>query len=396
MLTDTKSKLRSNIWKFYLHQIFAGMFFYIPVNVLFLQSNGLNLTQVMILQSIFSVIVVALEIPTGYFADIYGRKRALVLARVSFLVAMSAYSLGHNFAQFLIAEIFLALGASLTSGTTSAFVYDTLVELKEEQNFKKIFGNAISIGIIAAAVSSLLGGLIATIDLRYTLYASIPFFSLLIPISLSLHEPARHRLIVKKGFVREIFSILKIALIENKKLRWLMLYSGIVFSFNLSAASLYQPYFKLSGLDIAYFGIVFASFHIVAAISSKYSHKLEAKLGQKYSLVMLIFLVSGSYFLMSNFIFLLSFSFSFLHQFVRGFKNVVVADYVNKLTTSDMRATVLSVESFVGRLLYAAIIPIVGWIADVYSLTQALTVLAFTTLFLGIIILIALRKYRLV
>lgn len=175
-----------------------------------------------------------------------------------------------------------------------------------------------------------------------------------------------------------------------------MVYSGIVFAFNLSAAALYQPYFKLSGLDIVYFGIVFASFHIVAAITSKYAYKLEAKLGQKHSLVMLIFLVSGSYFLMSNFIFLFSFSFSFIHQFIRGFKNVVVADYVNKLTTSDMRATVLSVESFIGRLLIAAVIPFVGWMADIYSLTQALTVLAFTTLFLGIIILAGLRKYRLI
>ncbi|PIS13589.1 MAG: hypothetical protein COT67_00970 [Candidatus Tagabacteria bacterium CG09_land_8_20_14_0_10_41_14] len=250
--------------------------------------------------------------------------------------------------------------------------------------------------MIALAVSNVLGGLIAKIDLRYTLYASIPFFALLIPVSLSLHEPTRHKLIFQKGYIREIFKIMKVALIENEKLRWLILYSGIVYSFNQSALWLYQPYFKLSGLDIAYFGVVFASFQVVAAISSKYAHRLEKKLGQKYSLVMLIFLVSGSYFLMSNFIFLFSFSFSFLHQFVRGFKNVVVADYINKLTTSDMRATVLSAESFVGRLLYAAIIPIVGWLADIYSLAQAMTVLAFTTLFLGIIIFVALRKYRLV
>ncbi|PIS13588.1 MAG: hypothetical protein COT67_00965 [Candidatus Tagabacteria bacterium CG09_land_8_20_14_0_10_41_14] len=59
-MTDTKTKLRSNIWKFYLHEIFAGMFFSIPVIVLFWQNNGLSLTQVMILQSIFAVTVVVL------------------------------------------------------------------------------------------------------------------------------------------------------------------------------------------------------------------------------------------------------------------------------------------------------------------------------------------------
>lgn len=393
-MTDSESKLRSNIWKYYLHEIFAGMFFSIPVIVLFWQNNGLTLTEVMLLQSIFAVIVVVLEIPTGYFSDIYGRKTTLVLSGISTFIAISAYSLGHNFAQFLIAEIFFALGVSLASSTSSAFIYDTLVDLKEEQNYKRIWGNTLFAATIALAISNILGGFIAKIDLRYTLYASIPFFALLIPTTLSMYEPKRHRLIFEKGYIWEIFKIIKVAVIQNGKLKWLILYSGIVYAFNQSALWLYQPYFKLSGIDIAYFGIVFASFQIVAALSSKYAHKLEEKLGQKYSLVMLIFLVSGSYFLMSNFIFLFSFSFSFLHQFVRGFKNVVVADYLNKLTTSDIRATVLSAESFVGRLAYAAVIPIIGWIADIYSLVQAITVLAFTTLILGIIFLIVFRKYR--
>jgi len=230
--------------------------------------------------------------------------------------------------------------------------------------------------------------------LRYALYASIPFFTLMIPVAFSLQEPKRHKLIFEKGYAKELFKIIKVALIQNKKLRCIIIYSGIIYAFNQSALWLYQPYFKLSGLDIAYFGIVFASFQVVAAFSSKYAHKLEEKLGQKYSLAMLIFLVTGSYFLMSNFVFLFSFSFCFIQQFVRGFKNTVVTDYINQLTESTMRATVLSAESFVGRLFYAAIIPIFGWIADVYTLEQALTVMGITTLISGIIILIILKKNK--
>jgi len=130
----------------------------------------------------------------------------------------------------------------------------------------------------------------------------------------------------------------------------------------------------------------------VAAFSSKYAHKIEEKIGQKYSLAMLIFLVAGSYFLMSNFVFLFSFSFCFIQQFVKGFKNAVITDYINQLTNSSMRATILSAESFVGRLLYATIIPIFGWIADIYTLQQALMVMGATTLISGIIILIILKK----
>ena len=77
-----------------------------------------------------------------------------------------------------------------------------------------------------------------------------------------------------------------------------------------------------------------------------------------------------------------------------GFKNVIVTDYINQLASSNMRATVLSAESFVGRLLYAAIIPIFGWIADVYTLKQALTVMGATTLISGIIVLMILKRNK--
>ncbi|MCD4705752.1 MFS transporter [bacterium] len=366
------------------------------VIVLFWQENGLSLTEIMILQSIFAILTVIFEIPTGYFADVYGRKKTLVIAGIMGLIAISAYSIGHNFFHFLIAEIFFALSISFASGTMSAFIYDTLQNLGQEETYKKIWGNALFYGMISLALSSIIGGFIAKIDLRYTLYASIPFFALLIPLTISMQEPKRHKFIFKKGYVKELLRAIKVALMQNKRLKWIIIYSGVIYAFNQSALWLYQPYFKFSGLDIVYFGFVFASFQVVSAFSSKYAHKIEEKLGQKYSLAMLIFLVAGSYFLMSNFVFLFSFSFCFIQQFVRGFKSVVVTDYINQLTTSNMRATVLSAESFVGRLLYAIIIPFIGLIADVYTIGQALTVLAITTFVSGIIILTILRKNKVI
>ncbi len=53
-----------NIMKFYFLSIFRGMAFFVPVAVLFWQENRLSMTEVMILQSLFSIAVVALE--NGY------------------------------------------------------------------------------------------------------------------------------------------------------------------------------------------------------------------------------------------------------------------------------------------------------------------------------------------
>ncbi len=386
-------KIKNNIWKFYLYQIFASMFFAVPIIVLFWQNNWLSLTEIMILQSIFAILTVALEIPTWYFADTYGRKKTLIIAAIAWLFAITSYSLWHNFYQFLIAEIFFAFSVSFTSGTMSAFVYDTLSDLKKEKEYKKIWWNILFYGLIALALSNAIWWFIAKIDLRYVLYLSIPFFASMIPLVFSMEEPSKHKIIVKKWYMKELFKNIKHTL-KNDKLKRIIVYSGVIYAFNQSALWLYQPYFEISWLDIIYFWIVFASFQIVAAFSSKYAYRIEKKLGQNSSLIMLLVLVTGSYFLMSNFVFLFSFSFCFIQQFVRWFKKVVITDYINQLTNSDIRATILSAESFVSRLFYAIVIPIFGWIADIYSLTQALTVIWITALISWIIVLIIIKKNK--
>lgn len=391
-----EKRLQANIWKYYLRQFFAGMLFVVPVIVLFWQENGLTITEIMILQSIYAIVVVLLEIPTGYFADLYGRRKSLIVAGFASFFAIFAYSISQNFLQFLAAEILFALGISFASGASSAFIYDTLSSIKRESEYKKVWGNSLFISMMAVGLSGIIGGFVADIDLRYTMYASLPFFAIVIPITFWMHEPAKEKTIFKRGYGKEVFDTIKSTFLTNKKLMWLIIYSGVVYAFNQAALWLYQPYFALSGLDIVYFGFVFAGFQLVAAVSSKYSHEIETFFGKKFSLMMLIFLVSVSYILMANFVFLFSFSFAFLQQFVRGFKDVVVNDYINKLAKSNTRATILSSDAFIGKIIYAAVIPIIGFITDTYSLLQAVMVLGIFTLFMGLIMIFLIKKYKVV
>jgi MFS family permease len=390
------TNLKSNIWKFYLFQAFRNLAFFVPIIVLFWQDNGLSLTEIMILQSIFAISIVLLEVPTGYFADVFGRKKSLMYSGYFLFFAILSYGLGSNFYHFLIAEIFWAFGNSLISGSDSALVYDTLKDLKQEKDYKKIWGKSMFYLTFAVAFASIIGGFIGEINFRWTFFAMLPFVIALIPLSYSMQEPKRHKLIFKEGYLLELFKTLKYALVENKKLKWLIIYGGIAYGFNQAAFLLYQPYFKFTGLDIVYFGFVFASFQVVSGISSKYSHKIEEILGERKSLMMLPVLIGSSYLLMSNFIYLFSFTFVFLQQFARGFSSVVMNDYVNKLISSDVRATVLSVKNMVGKLIYALIIPFSGWIADVYSLLNALTILGVTVLVVGGVVLFVLHNDKVI
>jgi len=65
-------------------------------------------------------------------------------------------------------------------------------------------------------------------------------------------------------------------------------------------------------------------------------------------------------------------AFFFLINFIRGLKEPILKDYINRYTTSDMRATVLSINSFLIRGIFAVFSPWVGWMLDVYNFKWAM------------------------
>jgi MFS family permease len=395
-VNSPNKKIERNIWIVYIQSIITQLGFFLPIIVLFWQENGLDFTQIMLLQSLYSIAVVFLEVPTGYFADLFSRKRALTLASIFLASGMLIYSLGHNFFMFLLAEIVWAIGVALMSGCDSALVYDTLLALGRKTEYKKIMGKALFYGFLSIAAGSILGGIIGRYDYRWTFYAFIPFLLLLFPLSLAIHEPERKKFIHEKGHFKQMLKIARSVFSENEKLRWLVIYSAIILGFNQASLWFYQPYMQLGGVDIIYFGAIFASFQIVAAISSKYANDIEQKLGQKYSIMLLAVLLVGSFFLMSSFVFLFSFSFVFLQQFVRGFGKVVISDYVNQETKSDVRATVLSVNNLGARIVYATIIPFLGWTADKYSILEALMIAGILAAVFGLLILFILKEKKVI
>lgn len=396
MSKSYKEKLERNIWKFHAYNIIGGFMLFLPVIVLFWQENGLSLTQIMTLQSLFSISTIILEIPTGYLADVYGRKKTLLLASFTVVAAIIMYSISHGFYGFLAAELVWGVSIALMSGADSAFLYDTLKELGREKEYKKLWGMKTFYGFIAMTIASIIGGFIGNYSFRWTFYAMIPIIALLIPLTLSFKEPRVHKPIVNEGYARDLINIMKNNVWNNKKVFWMTAYSCFVIGFNWSAWALFQPYMKETGVKIIYFGIIYAGFGLFAALASKYAHDIEESIGERYTLILMALLVPIGLLLMGKIIFLYSFIFILAQQFVWGFSEPIISDYLNKLTPSNVRATVLSIKNMILRIFYAILLPIVGWISDAYSITQALTVLGITSLISGVTVLVILHKKRVI
>lgn len=367
--------LRRNIIRYYVISFLSGLIFSIPIIVLFWRDSGLNMFQITFLQSLFVIAVVIFEVPTWYIADILGRKKSIIISLFFHFLWYVAYWFWSNFLWFLLAEILLAFAVSFLSWAEDAFIYDSLKEVWEERKFKKIMWNSVAFSMLAVAISSISWSFLIDIGYRSLIWLSVPFMFIAFILSFGLVEPNKAKILIEKNYLFDLWKSIKFVFVKNAKLKWFVLYFAIINGINSAALWFYQPYFELSSLNIVYFGILFASFQIFTALVSKISHNIENFIWKKYSIVLMLVLLVSSYFLMWNLVFAFSFGFAFLQQFVRWFNKIVVSDYINQEVDSSRRATILSVNSLFGKLVYSSMIPLAGYIADVKWILYSLNIL---------------------
>ncbi|OFY24074.1 MAG: MFS transporter [Bacteroidetes bacterium GWF2_33_38] len=360
----------NNIYKLYVIKIAKWFMLTMPIIVLFYHENGLEMKDVLLLQSIYSLAIVALEIPSGYFADVWGRKNTIIIGSFMGVFGFCIYAISFDFWGFLIAEILLGFGQSFISGADSALLYDTLHDHNKTDKYVKYEGKIISIGNFAEAVAGIIGGFLATYSLRTPFYFQIGVAALAVPASFLLSEPK----VTKKAIpsFRNIIGIVKLSLHDDKKLKWNIIFSSIIGSATLTMAWFVQPYFKALNLPIFWYGILWTGLNLLVGISSLVAHKIILKINQIQTITAIVILISSLYIALSQFIFLWSIPFLFVFYFVRGVATPVLKGYINQITESEIRATVLSIRNFSIRIIFSVTAPFIGYINDLYSISIAL------------------------
>ena len=362
--------LKSNINKMYLLKAVKWFMIIMPIIVLFFEEHGLSLTQIMILQASYSFTVALFEIPSGFFADIYGRRSSLFYGSIFIFIGYLIFSFFSGFNEFFIAEIFLGIGGSLVSGADSAIIYDTLLELNQDENYTKIEGRNYGIGNLSEGIAGVLGGFLAlaSLDLPVYIQTFIMFFS--IPISYSLIEPKSSYKLAKS--LNSILLIVKEIFFYNNKLKWYIIYSSAMGVGTLSIAWFVQPFLIELQTPLIYYGVIWASLNIIAGIASYYSYLFNSnKLLIYISLLMITsFVCLGLNITIYGLIFIV------IIYIIRGVITPNLRNLININSTSERRATVLSLRSFMIRISFAIIAPIFGYITDSYNISYVFYVLA--------------------
>ncbi len=337
-----------------------------PILMLYFKDTGLTTEESFRLKAVYSIAIVLFELPSGYFADLFGRKRTLIIGAICGVLGFSFYSMGHGFWFFLAAEITLGIGQSFISGADSAMLYDTLQATKNEKKYTLYEGRTTAIGNFSESLAAVLGGLLAQISLRFPFFVQTGVAFIAVPAAFLLVEPAINRVTSTAGW-KDMGRILK-NIYTHQKLRSAVLFSSITGLATLTMAWVIQLYLE-EGLSFSYvaIGATTAAFNLIVALFSVLAYRLSNTTQPRHlqlAIALLIpagFIITGLSGAITAMIVL-----TFFHM-LRGVATPVLKDYINTHTHPGDRATVLSLRSLLIRLVFAVAGPLCGWLIDAYS-----------------------------
>jgi MFS family permease len=374
----------NEVRKLSLMNFFLHLYFLSPVAVFFFQQRGLNYFQILALESVLVFFIVLFELPTGIFADRFGRKKSIVIGTLLLALEPLIYLFADNFLWFALAFALAGMGITFHSGSIEALIYDHLKAKNLEKDMKKAMGSFGSASLVAMVVAPIIGSYIAK-DLIMPQFIFLILMSLgamLIGFFISLWiKDTKQRRVEEEN----PFSLMKDGaklIRKNKSLLRIVLLSVFASPFLFTLNYLYQPYLLSSGINTALFGTIFAIALLLAASLQKYAYKIEEKLGIKWT-VFLATMLPGIFYIIMAFTFhpIWAILLFVMIRATMGLKEPLFSDYKNLHITSKNRATILSMISIIVSLYLVGMRLIIGRLADIN--------LSYSFLFMGVVIVIA-------
>ncbi len=130
--------------------------------VWWVQEKQLTPTTVAVALAAGDLALLALELPTGWFADRFGHRVSLLLGSFVQTAGMLCCWLGGSALDVFVSSLLVALGDSFRSGADQALLYRTCVALDREDAFQRIEARTKAAELCGLVVLLLAGGAIVS------------------------------------------------------------------------------------------------------------------------------------------------------------------------------------------------------------------------------------------
>lgn len=370
--------------------------FALPVIVLYYQNQiGLSFQEFILGEVFFAAVVIAMEVPSGWIADV--TQRRIVLAWSMFFVALGWCMLlvADGFWLAAMSQGVIGIGVSLFSGTDSALLYDSLAEDGKTDEFRRLAGLQSAVSFYALAVASLVGGFMYSVDPYLPVYGVLAAVMVALVAVLRLREPARVRHSVERHPLHDMAVTIREAVFRNRAIGLVVLGAAVVFGSTQYNTWAQQAYWQAFAVPPALNGVLAALGWGLAGVAGHYGHWVERKMGYRRS-VLLIWLVLCASWLVAG----LSLSWAGVGLLFAGSMSwalgwPAVQDAINRQIDGSRRATVISAVSLAIRLAFMPIGVALSWVADHHGIQPSLLILGGVHAGLGVIALLVARRLKL-
>ncbi|MCK5844981.1 MAG: MFS transporter, partial [Victivallales bacterium] len=378
--------------------------------ILFFLRGGLSFASIGILVSFREICVALLEIPSGAAADVFGRKKSMIISFASYIVSFLIFYYFSGFPFFLLAMFFFSIGESFRTGTHKSMIFSWLKKEGRENERASVYGQTRSWSKFGSAFSLPVAVALVFITGEYSilfLACCLPYLLNIINVSsypswldfdvgkehsksdnspdASLNEVQRP----SSGY--RLFATLRLSLSEAFRLPRLrrillesMCYGGVFKTAKdyiqpilvaLVVSSSFLPEME-RGRQIAVFtGFVYFILHLLSGLTSARAGRFRDKAGGDepaatilWRIELVVFLAMGIG-ILSGFVWIAVVAFVALALLQNLWRPLLVGRCAACCSENRM-ATLLSIESQAKSLFICVFAPLVGWAVDTFAKTD--------------------------
>ncbi len=356
-------KIKKQLSKLYTSSVLGNLSL-IGAWVAILAARGYSLVEIGIAETVFHITSLIFEIPSGVLADVFGRKKMLIVSAIMRMIGNVIMIMSNNLFMVCLSIAFMALSYNFSSGSGDALAYDSLKLAKQESRFEKYESNQLIIYRLCSGISTLCAGFALTIGHKLAYSTDLITGVIQILILTSLREvyaiepnndvPLGKRLVF---CFKESFAFIK----EVRKAIGLMLCNSFVGAVDILLLFFLQAKLPEKGIPEWGLGIALLFMEIGGIVGSRLILKLP-KISYKW-----IFAISTSLVLTG---FIAEHSPLYWVMTLGGFIAAVGDDALQVRTNailqdmfpSEQRATLTSVESLSFSVIMIVLSPLAGFV----------------------------------
>ena len=378
-----------NVRLFIAFRLFFNARFYYPVFTILFLDFGLTLEQFALLNVAWAAAIVLLEVPSGALADTFGRRNLLVVTGILMVIEIALLCfvpLGNPdllFAVFLVNRVLSGAAEAAASGADEAIAYDSLKKEGDAHDWPRVLEKQMrvqSIGYIGAMsigaavydpalmqhVANVLGlklQLTQNITLRFPLYLTLIFAVITLWTTLRMQEPLLPDPAddsAEQGS-RSIFQAFKLTLqagswILRTPFALVIILAGLIFDNCIRmVTTLCSQYYRLISLPEASFGLIGSGLALLGLVLPRLAHKMASRHSPAFNLGSMTVLTFCGLIGMTLFIPVIGLLPVVLLSAVMYLGRFFLSHYLNRITASHQRATVLSFKGLSFNLAYGLI-----------------------------------------